>query len=205
MTQPDFDELARLWTQEQSPEEERILRSLVRRAGWQAKALQYAEVGMCVLLVIAVLVALFVNAQPATLIVGGLTIVAIMWSTWKRRHRQEAMLIDAGDREKMLESAVRNGRASLKRSALGLTLLVPGFLLGTLLKYLIQSGGQIDGYLRALAASVTRPGWGMTGAILIALLLAYLARSHVRMRREVARLEQLRLEYRDEAQLDHQS
>lgn len=204
MTPPDFDELARLWKQEHSAEEERVFQRLARRAERRAKALEYAEHGMGGLLILAVLAAFFLNSEPATLIVGGLTVAAILWAGWKRHHRREARLIDAGNREAMLEHAVRNARASRKRSAAGLALIAPGFLLGALFKYSVQNGGEIAGFLPAFIASVTRVGWGMAGLLLLLLAIAWLLRSHLAIRRELAQLEALRAEYREEARLDAQ-
>lgn len=202
MTPPDFDELARLWTEEHSAEEERDFQLLVRRVGRRAKALQYAELGMGGLLILAVLVAFFVNAAPATLIVGGLIVVAILWVGWKPRQEDVAQLVHNRSREAMLEAALHRGRTSLRHSALGLLLLLPGFLLGALLKYSVQNAGEIDGFLSALAASVSRVGGGMAGVILLLVAFAYLWRSHLAMRHQVGRLERLRAEYREEARLD---
>jgi hypothetical protein len=204
MTPPDFDELARLWTQEQSPEEQREFQRLARRAGRRAKALEYAEHGMGALLILAVLAAFFLNSEPATLIVGGLTVAAILWAGWRRHHRREAQLIDAGDREAMLDHALRNARARRNRSAAGLALIAPGFLLGALFKYSVQNGGEIGGFLAAFVASVTSVGWGLAGLIVLLLAMAWLLRSHLAIRRELARLEALRAEYREEARLDRQ-
>ena len=202
MTPPDFDELARLWKQEHSAEEERMLQLLARNAGRQGKALQYAELGMGALLIAAIFVAFFVDSAPATLIVGGLVVAAVVWAGWKRHHRQAALLIDHSDRLALLESAVRNGRAGLRRSALGIALLVPGFLLGALFKFSVQSGGAVEDFLPVFIASISRVGPGMAGAGLLLLALLYLLRMHGARRREVDRLESLLAEYREEALLD---
>lgn len=201
MTQPDFDELARLWTQE-GPEEERLLRALACKAERRAKALRYAELGMGAMLILAVLVAFFVDAAPATLIVGGLTVAAILWAGWRRHYRQAAALAEESSREAMLETAARRGRSKLKRSAAGLALLVPGFLLGALFKYSIHNGGRIGGFPGAFLASVTNGGWGTAGMLLLVAAFACLWRAHRALRREVGRLEQLRRAYRAEAELD---
>lgn len=201
MTSPDFDELARLWTQEQSPEEERAFQLLARRVGRRARLWQVAEIAAGLVLILAVAAAMLTAADRSTLAVGALVVVAILWAGWKRRLNAVAMLVDTAGCAAMLDSAVRNGRASLRRSRLGLMLLAPGYLLGALLKYSLQNDG-VDGFLSAFAASLRGfwPGWA--GLSLLAAILAYLARSHLRMRREVARLEMMRDQYRAESALD---
>lgn len=205
MTPPDFDELARLWTQEQSPEEEHMFQQLARRAGRRAKALQHAETGVGILLILTVVIGVAINAAPATAIIGALIVIAIIWTAWRRNLGRIAMLADDGDRQAMLESALRSGRASLRRSRLGIALVLPGYLLGTLLKYSIQHDGRIDGFPAAFRTSLADLGAGSAGAVLVLAMLVYLIRSHVRMAGQVRRIALLLGEYQEEARLDEQS
>ena len=142
MTEMDFDRIATLWREPPSEEEAQAFRALARRATFRAKLLRHADLGIAVLLILAVAIALAFRPAPASLAVGILTIAGIGWSSW-RRHLlgRMAASVESSDRRDLVHAAVVNVSADLRRSNLGLWLLFPGVLLGSLLGHSLKSGG----------------------------------------------------------------
>ncbi|SMF70848.1 hypothetical protein [Allosphingosinicella indica] len=204
MTAGDFDEFAALWTDdEQSGAEDRaIVERLAARTSWRASAVEYLEWGLAALLMIAIAAAILVEGRPAALIVGACLAGAILWSSWRRHKlRQVARDLAFGDRPSMLETAIRAARADLRRSNLGVGLILPGFMLGALLQHIAKSGG-IAGFGEALIASMLRGGPPLAGYVVLGAVIAWLIRSNRQLRTSLRRLEDLLAEYREEERLD---
>lgn len=198
----EFDDLARLWQQEPTPEEQALFARLARRTSRRARMVERAEVGVGALLIVGVVAySIWHSAPAASLLVAAAIIVATIWSSW-RRHvlARHARLIGGNDRREILASGVASARASLKRSAIGMVLLVPGFVLGAMLKYSAMNGS-LDGILAAEIASWSHPR-GRLSHVVVLIVLIYLGQVHLRLRRELKRLETLLGQYRDEARLD---
>ncbi len=203
MSAVDLDDFGALW-REEAPEPaatefEPIVRATVRRA----RLFQYAEIGMSGLLLVAITVALLLEATPATAAIVAIIALATLWSSWKRHLLMDvALLVDGSSREAYVESARRAAEAQLKRSSLGLWLLIPGFALGLLLKHSLMSGGRLAGFVPAFLDSLaTSPSAIATVAALLA-LFAWLVRGNLRLRAEVQRLRTLADAYDREAHLD---
>jgi hypothetical protein len=198
----DFDALARLWQQEPSDEEMRLFAKLARRASSRARTVQIAETLIGGLLIVAVISYLIWKAAPAaSLFIAAAIVVGTVWTSWRRHVLAKiARLVESSNREVMLRNAATSLSASLKRSRLGLTLLIPGFVLGAMLKYCTMTGG-LDGFLAAEMATWRHPR-GQTSHVLVLLVFLYLGSVHFRLRGERDRLERLWEQYRDEARLD---
>lgn len=201
----DFDDVTALWQQEPSAAESRAFEQLARQASRKARLMQYAEVGLGAVLIACVLIALSFDAAPATVAIGALIVLAVGWSAWSRNFAAEVRrIVDTSDRERLLDSAVEDARRRLRHSTIGILLLPPGFLLGVLLKYSLGSQGDLGGFFRSFLASLAG-GWGLFSLLLVLLALAYFVRGNLRLRRDLARLDELRLGYREEARLDRDS
>jgi len=199
----DFDDLAQLWREEPSAEEQRVLEVLARRASWEGRAVQHFDHALTLSIIIAVFLALLTSPTPATFGTGLLLAGAILWSSWKNHQlRQVALLVDTSNREALLESAWRATRARLRRSRLGMLLLVPGYLLGALAAYSYLNGN-LEGFLTKMASHLsptTRNG--VLTYILLGGLLACLIRTHLKVAREVRNIAALQERYRAEAHMD---
>ena len=202
MNDPDFDAITRLWKQDLSQEEEYAFRALARRASLKARLLRYADFGIAVLLVAAVVISLFLKPAPATLAVGILAIAGIGWSSW-RRHRlgRMAASIESTDRCALVRVAAANAETDLRRSTFGLWFLLPGVLLGALLGHSLEREG-LAGFGAAFVEGVMDWPWGTGASIAVILTFLYFWRGNRRLRRELERLRALELEYREEARLD---
>lgn len=202
MTEPEFDDFAKLWQQSFTHDEEQAFRALARRVSVRTRLLHHADLGIGIFLIIAITVALFIQPAPATLAVGILTMAGIGWSSWKR-HVLARLGGHAGaaDRRAVVDAAVANLSADLRRSNVGLLLFFPGVLLGALLNYSVKRG-TLDGFGRTLWSSLTDPSWGMLIlAVIIAAFFGFV-RGNFRLRSEAARLADLQAQYSEESRLD---
>lgn len=202
MTQVDLKDIALLWQEEPTAEEQREFRGFADKTERRAQFLQFAELGLGLLLIVAVLVAIFVAPGPATLVVGALSITAIAWSSWKRHLlSQVAMLVETSDRHTLVGHALVLAKARLRRSTLGLWFLLPGVLSGAFFTHILD-GGALAVFPKAVVErSVTLP----EGPIVLFILLvvtAQMLRTNLRLGTEVARLEGLSEDYLAEARLD---
>jgi len=201
----DFDDIADLWQQEPSADESRAFEQLARRASRKARLMQFAEVGLGAVLIACVLIALSLDAAPATVAIGALIVLAVSWSAWSRNFAAEVRrIVHTSDRERLLDRAVESARRRLRHSTIGIVLLPPGFVLGVLLKYSAGAQGDLRGFLTRFFASLST-GWGLASLLLVLLALAYFLRGNQRLRRDLARLQQLQRGYREEARLDRES
>lgn len=200
MSPSDFDDLAELWTQEPAAEERRAFESLARTVSRRARLLYYAELGIAFFLVIGVLIALFLDRNPATAALVVLVVAAIGWSSWRRFHVQRvALLVDSRDRQSLLAGAVKSAEGRLRHSTLGLVLLVPSFLLGFALRGTIVT--DFEFVMRTLERSLREPA-GLVGIVAITLLLAHFIRQNIHLRRELKQLRALQAEFREEEALE---
>ena len=203
MSRVDIDELMQLWREEPTDRELEAVREDARRAMRRARLVTYAEHGIAALVIAAILLSLVLKGAPASMAIGALTILVIVWSTWRRGKLLEAAaLTRLGHRRRFLEEGLRSARTRLRRSRLGLVLLVPSALLGALLKHSLATGGDVAGFFRLFADSLIAGGSALKVTALVALALLWFGTLHVRLRAEVRRIEALREQYRVEDELD---
>lgn len=172
---------------------------MARRTPKVARFTQWGELAVALLLAGTIILAIFLHLGPATVLTGGLVLFLLGWSSWKRHHLANlALLVDERDRRSFIRSSLQAKEAELRRSALGLALLLPSVLLSLLLTFAMRhptGQGALGPFL--LEALSNRRGLVVIGFVAAALLI--LARSHRRVRREVAALALLQLDYEQEA------
>lgn len=203
MTQDDERDLASLWAQAPDPGEQAELEALARRATFRARLTQYGELVASVLALAALGAMLFLRPQPAILVTGGIIVVALVWSSWRRHTLGNiALLAGEGDGEAFAARAIEAKAAELQRSTLGLVLIVPGTLLGLLLIFLWR--GDLDDFRDFLLAPLATLR-GVAAMLLLLAALGLLVRSNMRLRRELARLREVFSEYREENRRDREA
>lgn len=202
MSAPDIDELARLWRQEPGPEEQAAFAAIARSTGRRAWMLDRFESATTILLALAILGYLVRYGNPTAVVIGLIIIVGIVWSTIRRHElMRRARAAVQGSPEKMLEEGVRTLGCTLRRHTIGTALLLPGFILGALLKYSLFTGGALAGFVPAIVEALGHINGRISFGIVFAALL-YLLRANHRLRRELRRMTELRAEYLEEARLD---
>lgn len=199
----DLDEFARLWREEPSAEESRALKQLAGQTARRAKLLGYAEIGAATVIGLAILFALVLNRTTVTVLSGGILLLALSWSSWKRYLlRQVAIIVSAGDGEALVEKEIAKARADLRRIKIGLLLYPPAVLLGHLLVDSVVRGGRSEDYLEVLANDLTDWPVGALLVLLFVCFLLYQLRAMAGLRKELRRLDGIREEYREEGRLD---
>lgn len=203
MTHLDFDELASLWQEEPKGEERRDFSAIADRAARRAQLVQYAEHGLALLLVAAVMIAVSLAPAPATMAIGALSIVALGWSSWKRHLLTEVeIMVTTSDRAELLDHAATALGARIWRARLGLWLFFPGAFLAGLFTHSLTQGGDLSGFADVLIQGAFGTRAGLVIVFLVVVLVAQMIQSLARLHRELARLEGLREDYAREARLD---
>lgn len=199
----DLDELVRLWREEPSPEESRALKQLAGQTARRARLLAYAEIGTALIMGLAILFALLLNRTPVTILSGGLLLLALSWSSWKRYLlRQVAIIVGAANGKSVVDKQIAKAHADLRRTRIGLFLYPPAVLLAHLLAKSIEGGGLPDNYLEVVASDFT--DWPV-GALLVLLsvcFILYQLKTILGLRKELRRLGRIRAEYQEEARLE---
>jgi hypothetical protein len=203
MTGIDLEEYAALWQAEPTQAEEREFQALADGAARRAQFVQYAEHGLAVMLLVAVLIAVVMAPAPATVGIGLLSIAALAWSSW-RRHLlgQIAFLVETSDRSRIVAHAIVAARANLRRSTLGLGLFLPGILLGALLTHSFNQKGDLSDFAEVFFGGALHWPEGYAILFLLVVLGAQLIRANIGFREELQRLESLQEAYREETRRD---
>lgn len=203
MTGDDFDDFAELWRDEPSPEEQKALETIARRASRRARFAQRFEIGGGILLLIAIVVGLLSTRGTGTIAAGIALALAIIWSSWRRYLlAQAALLVDTSNRQRLIESGIRSTEARLLRSRLGLWLLLPGYILGSITSYGVVKGN-LDGFWSELVRqSLPVNPTGVVTVLLLGGLQAYFLRAHMAIFRELKNLHELHRQYEAESRLD---
>lgn len=196
----DQAQLAALWQTPMSQGEDAAMARLTRRTPRLARVVQYGELAVVLVLGVAVAGAMLWRLGAETLLTGSLVLLLLGWSAWQR-HRLAHMadLVDGRDRFSFLSTSVQAKEAELKRSAMGLALILPGTMLTTLLIFSVAAGGGALGEFIP-AAWLSPRGIISIGFLAAAIML--LSLSHLRLIAELGRLQALREAYLHELQRD---
>jgi hypothetical protein len=198
LTRDEHNELADLWGGSgpagDRDEVARMARAIPRRA----RIAHVGELAVVALLCAGIVGSILWSRGPATILTGGLLLVLLGWSARKRHYLGKvALLIDDSDRLTFVRSSVRAKEAELRRSGLGLAMIVPGFVIAVLLGFSLQGHRGADDVGAFLLASASSPR-GIIVLACVAAAAVLLSRSHVRVREELAHLRQLERQYLDE-------
>jgi hypothetical protein len=198
----EFSDLAALWCAPAPPAERSELEQLARRTPGRARLVLVAEIAFAAIIALCIAAAMVWRLGPATLLTGSLILLLLGWSAWSR-HRlgSLAMLADRSDRLAFVGSLVRAKEAELRRSAIGLALILPGTMLATMLSFQVQVG---DAQL-SFAEFIPQVMLTLRGILALALLgsaITLLTLAHLRLIGELTRLHALAREYAEEARLE---
>jgi hypothetical protein len=200
MTDPDFDDIARLWQHESDPAEREMVLKLARKAKRQARLQAYGDISWSVLIVAIVVLTTLAKPNMFSVAIGLLTLAVIFWLNWKRRQLR-LHLMNANDRAAFLASSIRVAKHSLHRVLLSLAIFPPAILLAILLRVTRDGDGGFDHLLQAGSAWALSPRGFIAVSALIGGII-WLARSRLRYRTEIRRLEELQSAYAREARQD---
>ena len=197
MNRPDFEEFAALW-QDRDAEEAADFERMARQARRQGRLLAYADMAWGAVLVGGTLFGILMAPGPYTMAIAFFLLVATVWLTWKRRKiRQMRRTLDTADRKSFLDNSVGNARSDLRRVTLSMAvfpLLIP---LAILAKLSFRAGSDITDFGPVMSAWLQSTRGAVT-LTLLTLILAYTARSRLKIKAELRRLEELRHAYAEE-------
>jgi hypothetical protein len=198
----EYSELAELWSASAPADDARELERLALRTPRMGRVVQWGELAAVAMLAVLIGASIVWNLGPATLLTGGMVMLLLAWSAWRRHHLGNiALLIEEGDRLSFVRSTLRAKEAELNRSAIGLALVLPGIVLTMLLGYAIRHQGR-DGDLGAFLLTVLATPRGMLSILLLLAAVLLLSLSHRRLRGELGRLRQLRDDFAEESRRD---
>ena len=200
----DLDDLAGLWAEEPTPEHETELRAIAGRVSLKGLVLQYADLGIGILITAMVLLALITRPAPVTVAVGLVAAAGLVWSSWKRHllKTQIDLLLLTGDRSDLLDREIARVEAHLHRALVALWGAPPAVLLFAVLAYSVENGGSLAGFTDNLIRSATLFPVGPAILAAILTLLFQQVRLVQGLRQELIALQILRGEYREETRLD---
>ncbi len=202
LTRDEYRELAALWGEAAPVGDQEEVERLARTTPRRARLAQWSELAVVALLFAAIAASIVWSLGPATMLTGGLLLVLLGWSAWKRHHLANlTLLIDPSDRLSFVRSSADAKEAELRRSALGLALILPGVVIALLWGFSLRhpdGGADLGAFLLTVA---TAPRGLITYGCLLAAVII-LSMMHVRLRRELAELRRLQQQYADEARRD---
>lgn len=202
MTGPDLDDLAELWQGDPDPAEQARMEALAAKARRRGRLYDYIEYIVGIALVAIFVAGALVVASPVTIAFAVPLMIGVTWLTWRRRAlRQMALTLSSSDRGAFIESSLSNARANLRRNTIGLAaipLLVP---MALAFKVSVRTGGGPDEVWNAFVEWAHTPRAAIT-VVLLAIMGGLTLRSRRKIRREIRRLESLRLGYAQEDERD---
>jgi hypothetical protein len=200
VTDPDLEELGKLWRKEPDAEE---MRGLHRSAEQVMRRARLALVFEYVLAAVTVGVVLFIVAynppDRQTAIAGSAAILVLLLSQMRqRRLRQWELQSLTREPETMIQRSIARVESTLKRAWWGAVVIGPATLFGVIFAFIADEGNG-QGALSRLRAE---PGGGtaiVAGAAAVVLgVIIHLARTIRRSNREISRLRQLKEAFRVE-------
>jgi hypothetical protein len=202
LTRDEYRELADLWGESAPVGDQQEVERLARTTPRRARMAQWGELAVVALLFAAIGASVVSSLGPGTMLTGSLLLVLLGWSAWKRHQLANlALLIDQSDRLSFVRSSVQAKEAELRRSGLGLALILPGVVIALLWGFSLRhpdGGVELGDFLLAV---ITAPRGLVTYGCVIAAVVI-LSVLHVRLRGELAELRRLQQQYADEARRD---
>lgn len=204
MNGEDIGELAALWSTPAPETEQREWEAIARRTPRRAWLVQASELGFVAIIALCIIAAMIWRMGAATLATGSIILLLLAWSAWNRHQlARSAMATNPAGRAAFLACLVQAKEAELRRSAIGLALILPGAVLAALLGFAVQ----VDPVQVSFAAFLPQVMLTARGIVALAFLggaVMMLTLTHLRLAGELARLRALRQAELDELQMDQE-
>jgi hypothetical protein len=202
MNRPDFDEFAALWQDGPDPLEQAEMEAYARSARRRGRLLDYIDYAVWLSLLIIAVGGSFISTSPLTIALAVPLMLGLTWMTWRRRSlRQMARTLNTSDRAAFLETSLRNARANLRRTIIGLASIPFVVPVALFFKVSVRTGGGPQEIWEAFLAWTQTPR-APIGILLLLTLAAFTWRSMGKTKAEIQRLDALREGYEVEAELE---
>jgi hypothetical protein len=204
MSRPEFDEFAAVWQDEADPLEQAQMEADARGARRRGRLLDYIDYAVSIALLVVFVGGSFISTSPLTIAFAVPLMIGLTWMTWRRRRlRQMARTLNTSDRAAFLGTSLRNARADLRRTTIGLVslpLVVPA---AVFFKVSVRTGGGPRELWEGMVAWAQSPR-SVIAVWLLLILAGFTLRSMRRTKAEIQRLDSLRQGYEVEAELERE-
>lgn len=201
MTDPELEQLARLWRRPDAAEQA-MFEKMARRARLKARLIGYGDLFLFFAIMATMSLVVMRHRSATGIALGLLILAAVAVLNWQRRiYRQASRRIDTSRTDAFLDSAIASARARLRTVMLGLHLAFP-FMCLTII-FLMSMGGHITPETGLSHV----PQWvlsrrGMAIVFMFALVAALSVVLRHRIGREIDRLARLKRSYEEEDERD---
>lgn len=204
MNGPDLDEFAALWKDEPDPLDQAQIEACARRARRRGRLLDYIDYAVLLLMFVMVVGGSLVSTSPLTIALAVPLMLALTWLTWRRRSlRQMARTLNTSDRTAFLETSLRNARADLRRTSIGLASIPFVVPVALFFKVSVRTGGGPHEIWEAFLVWAQTPR-APIGIVLLLILATFALRSMRKTKAEIRRLEALSQGYVAEAEIERE-
>jgi hypothetical protein len=180
------------------------MEAYARSARRRGRMLDYIDYAVWISLVVVFVAGSFLSTSPLTIAFAVPLMLGLTWMTWRRRSlRQMARTLNTSDRATFLETSLRNARANLRRTAIGLASIPFVVPVAVFFKVSLRTGGGPLELWAGLVAWAQSPRSVIVISILL-IIAGLTLRSMRRIKTEIGRLEALREGYEVEAELERE-
>jgi hypothetical protein len=201
VTDPELEQLARLWRRPDAAEQA-MFEKMARRARLKARLIGYGDLFLFFAIIVTMSLVVIRHRSATGIALGLLILAAVAALNRQRRiYRQASWRIDTSRTDAFLDSAIGSARARMRTVMLGLHLTLP-FMCLTII-FLMSMGGHIT---RETGLSHV-PQWVLsprgTAIVLMFVLMTVLSVVlRYRIGKEIERLERLKRSYEEEDERD---
>ncbi|HEX6376349.1 MAG TPA: hypothetical protein VFZ91_11585 [Allosphingosinicella sp.] len=198
MTDPDLQKLADLWT-EADPAEQEAFEAQARKARLRGRIFAYLDFAAVAIILGGSVLGIFMTPGAITMVAAiGLIVTTVIVTRKRRQIKQMTRSLDTASRQAFIDTSISNATANLRRTRLSLAFFPLGVSLALLYKMSVRTGGRSELMLGSFLEWVQTPR-GLITMLALALLFYWGVRTAKRLRRELARLEEMRAAYAEEA------
>ena len=202
MTDPDLQDLADLWRETDSAEPPQAFEAMARKARRRGRIFAWLDFAAVAFILGTSLIGIFMEPGTITMVAAIALIVTTIVVTRKRRQiNQMTRTLDTASRAAFIDTSISNAAANLRRARLSLAFFPLGAICALTYKMGLRAGGRTELIPATFVEWVQTPR-GVITLALLALLFAWGLRTARRTRRELRRLEALRIAYSEEDRRD---
>ena len=202
MTDSDLQNFAELWKETDAGEQQQAFETMARKARRRGRIFAWLDFAAVAFILGTSLVGVLMEPGTITMLTAIALIVTTIVVTRKRRQiKQMTRTLDTASREAFIDTSISNATANLRRTRLSLAFFPIGVGIALAYKMALRAGGRTELVAVTFVEWVQAPR-GIITMALLALVFAWGLRTARRIRRELRRLEELRVAYSEEERND---
>lgn len=196
MSEFDLDRLGDVWRAQPDPAEIERLRRSAEAVQRRTRFGQFADIGLAIIVSVAVLALIISNARIETALAGGAAILLILFTMVRQRRLRalELATLD-GSTEHMLDQSIERTQATIRRARFNLLTTPLGLPLGIAFGAALDRGQGSGMYQRVASEPLIATLISVVLLVAAGSICIYLIRVGARARQELERLIRLRSAY----------